>query len=101
MALRHYVRYTLVDKSTLSPVVMEGGPSPVEVGRKPPMLPITATNLSDLIRNAAFWFGVTTEMLAEALDDGEFGDYKIVRHEIDVWDLTEAELDELDAMPPH
>jgi len=40
-------------------------------------------------------------MMVEALNDGEFGDYKIAREEIDVWDLTEAELDELDALSPH
>jgi hypothetical protein len=80
---------------------MESGPNPTEMGRKPPMLPITATNLSDLVKSAAFWFGVTVDMMVEALNDGEFGDYKIAREEIDVWDLTEAELDELDALSPH
>jgi hypothetical protein len=83
MGLRHFIRYALVNKTTLQPVLAmcEGGDES----------PLVQSTLDELISAISSRFGIPEAIILDTLDEAELADFKIVREEIDICDLTEDE----------
>jgi len=88
MSLHHYKQYSLVKKDDYSPVYCNAGGEDETV-------PLACSSIEGLIGMIADWMDVAESTVLDTMDEGELADYKIVREEIETWDLNhddEAEI---------
>ena len=90
MSLHHFVQYALVKKDTYEPAYT--------THQDDEETPIESSTFEDLISQIAQWMDVDESIVVDTLDEGELAGYKIVRQEIDTWDLTEDEQAEIEKM---